>query len=409
MFCRLLPTTIGRLRPCAAAIKTKGPSGAIGGVMLLFFYLCVLNNIVCDAHAYTVMFFLYFLVHRSAAKGPAALTQGQVKASAIANFLGAILVSLFILGFLLWVSAGTLFYVVAAIICILCCIFPVAKQSINVCRVYRDINMDVAYAEANRDQFMDEREVDREGDEGGSDGEVELVDAEQPGTSEKNAVTFDEEVLDAAEKPMGAKMKEMEQTLFQLWETTRVTQPHPWVCYLGLCCELIFLFLWPVTNLFVAGNNNVGFVYVIVSVFSFLRHYFDPSCILAELGCMNNIEVQRQTDAPSKKKGLERMFTRRSLIGPDKTLVMKARLSEIIGDITRSSSVGRWMWVFGVWIFICFLLFLSAVQSDGEYMERFLPGILMCGCMLLILSYAPTLRPLFRCAAIGKASNSSGR
>jgi len=311
----------------------------------------------------------------SAAKGPSALTPGQVMATVVGNLVGAVLVTLFVIGLLLWVQAGTLFYVIAALICVVCCIFPVARSSVRMYKVYRDINNDIAYAEANYEEYLDEQELlaseedtgDRVTDEGlgGSDGEEKEDDTEKPEASEKGTgVRFDEE---ASKNIMESrnKIKEKEQTtMFQLWETVRITQPRPWVSYLGIVCEFAFLLLWPVITLFTGKNYNIAAIFLIFAIFSFLRVYFDASTLLAELGCLDNIEVQKDSHLPSQKRGLQRMFTRRSLVGPDKTLVKKARMSEIIGDITRSTSVGRWMWVFGLLIFVCFLLFVSALGSD---------------------------------------------
>lgn len=310
---------------------------------------------------------------KSAAKGPAALTPGQVKATVVGNLVGAVLVTLFVIGLMLWVKAGTLFYIIAALVCVICCIFPVARQSVRLYRAYRDINDDIAYAEANYDEYMDEEElVPNEEDAGDrvinkSDDEENADDAEKSEASEKGiGVRFDEEVVKNAMKASDKKKEKEQTTMFQLWETVRVTQPRPWFSYLGIVCEFAFLFLWPVITLFAGKNYNIAAIFLIFAIFNFLRVYFDASTLLAELGCLDNIEVQNDSNLPSQKRGLQRMFTRKSLIGPDKTLVRKARMSEIIGDVTRSTSVGRWMWVFGLLIFLCFLMFLSAVGSDGK-------------------------------------------
>lgn len=273
------------------------------------------------------------------AKGPSALTRGQVMSSVVCNIVGTALTSLFVIGVLVWVNAGTLFYAVAAIICCLCCLWPMVRSSAAMVKMYSDINEEDA-ALLDEEAFADEEDV---GDTAAGE--------------------------EGAEKEEGAEddgEKKEKRTMFQLYETTRVTQPKAWVCQLGVLLQFVFFFLWPLCTLFISGNFPVGVVFLIVAIFSFLRKYFDPAAILSELGSMNDIDVEKEPGEQGK-----RMYPFAGFLkGPDKTLVLKARLADIVGNITRSSSVGRWMWFFGTLVVLVFLLFLQAVQSDDGLGER---------------------------------------
>ncbi|OEU08431.1 hypothetical protein FRACYDRAFT_212694 [Fragilariopsis cylindrus CCMP1102] len=115
--------------------------------------------------------------------------------------------------------------------------------------------------------------------------------------------------------------------------------------------SFFFLFLWPLSTLFLVGNNPVGGVFLIVSIFSFLRKYFDAAAILCELGL------------PFFKKYS-------SLKGRDKTLVLKSRLADVVGNISRSGSVVRWMYLFSFLVLLTFVMFLGAISQDDGLGDR---------------------------------------
>lgn len=107
---------------------------------------------------------------------------------------------------------------------------------------------------------------------------------------------------------------------------------------------------------------------MIISVFSFIRKYFDAAAILCELGSMNDIDIEKE---PGKKSMTLPIFKKYlTLKGGDKTLVLKSRLADVVGNISRSGSVVRWMYFFGFLVLLTFVGFLGAISQDDGLSNR---------------------------------------
>lgn len=274
------------------------------------------------------------------AKGPSALTRDQITSSFVCSILGTVTIILAVISFLVWLSTGTASYIVVGILCVVCCLIPLIRSNNAVVQLYTDINTE---------------DLIEEGDEA-------MVDEVKFGGDVNT-----EEDVDVQRASNGEEVTE-KTTMFRLWETSRVAEPKVWVCYTGMLLEFLFLFLLPIITLFRTGNNPIGVVFLIISVFSFLRKYFDAAAILCELGSMNNIDIE-------KEPGQERRahcFTKElhTLQGENNTLVLKARLADIVGNISRSGSVARWMWFFGTLVFFTYILYDAALASDDGLGER---------------------------------------
>lgn len=269
----------------------------------------------------------------AAAKGPSALRDSQMKSSVACNVVGSILVLLLVVGALVWMDVGAAVYAVVAIFCVLCCVYPMARSSWAMYSMHREIN-------------LDGEGFDGSGKAGAGDG---FGDEEDP----------------IAEPSSMAKNKEKKErtTMFQVWETVKVTEPKAWYCWTRLVLEVAFLFFWPLGSIFASGNNRVGGVFIAVGILSFLRIYFDASAVLCEIGSMDDAEIGDDDDVDA------RPWWNKSILGRDvskdeRALVAKARLSEIVGKITKSSVVHRWIWAFAVLVLLVFIVFMMAVGSD---------------------------------------------
>jgi hypothetical protein len=82
---------------------------------------------------------------------------------------------------------------------------------------------------------------------------------------------------------------------------------------------------------------------------------------------LNAINIERE---PGKPKEGGCLAHRETFKGVDKTLMLKARLSDIVGSISKSGSVKRWMYFFGVLAFAFLYLFMAATSSDDGLGER---------------------------------------
>jgi lipase ATG15 len=280
------------------------------------------------------------------ARGPSALSTDQVMASFICNIIGTIFIIIFFIGILVWMSTGTKSYILVAFIGFFCCLLPMIRSNNAMLKLYTDINKDDSIRLVEDEDEINVNELVSGGD----------------------VTTTGEEGVDV-QTPISSREKQAEKmTMFRLWEIVRITKPKVWVCYTGLLLEFFFLFLWPVATLFNVGNNPIAGVFLIISLFSFLRKYFDAAAILCELGSMDDIDIEKEPGKESK--GLPFFKKYSSLKGRDKTLVLKSRLADVVGNISRSGSVVRWMYLFGFLVLLTFVMFLGAISQDDGLGER---------------------------------------
>eukprot|EP00804_Cyclotella_cryptica_P008105 CCRYP_004599-RA/>CCRYP_004599-RA protein AED:0.04 eAED:0.04 QI:305/1/1/1/1/1/9/380/1018 len=172
------------------------------------------------------------------ANGPHALTPIQVKYSVLCTVLSSVLVTLLVIGFLVWMEQGAGVYVIVGVAAVICIIYPLSKSSYELQQMYDSVNQRELQGYSRRD-----------------------VNTPATGT-----------------------------TLFQVWETVRTTQPKEWYCYARAILEIFFLFLWPFIALLVLRNYPVAWVFLIIGFFSFMWRYFDASAVLSEYGTMSKIK-----------------------------------------------------------------------------------------------------------------------
>lgn len=268
------------------------------------------------------------------AKGPSAVTRQQIFSSFACTIAGSLIIVLFIISFLVWFQTGVTTYVLFGISAIVCCAVPLVRGQMAVIQLYTDMN---------KEDLIEE-------------GGEALENGKNTG--------IDEDVGDqtATECRNGEEEDCKEVSLYRVWETSRITQPKVWVCYTGILLEFFFLFVLPVSTLFGTRNRAIGIIFVIVAFFSFMRKYFDGAAIISELGSISEINIEH-------KPGKERNESS-PLMGEEKTLVLKARLAEIIGNVSRSDAVNRWMIFFGVLLLFVSALFVSATNATDGLGDR---------------------------------------
>lgn len=264
------------------------------------------------------------------AKGPSALTNSQVLSSSVCNIVGTFIIIVTAISFLYWISTGLVSYIIVGIMCFICCLVPLFRANKAVVQLYLDIN--------KRDYYDLLFQEEGSGDDD-NDAEVQQTD--------------------------GKKLKD-NTTVFQLWETSRVTQPKAWVCYTGMILELELLFVFPMVTLFAYGNYPIGITFTVVALISFVRKYFDAAAILCGLGSLDTYDIE--TDPGERKKLPFNMRSKHS--GSDKTLVEKSRVADVVGYISRSDSVYRWMCFFSGLVLGIFFLCTSASATDDGLGER---------------------------------------
>ena len=179
------------------------------------------------------------------ARGPSALTLTQIKNSVVCTILGIILMTLLLIGFLVWMEVGIVSYVVVAVISLICCVWPLCRNSQEIIQMYESVQQ-----EDVNDSFVTQ-----------DDSEINL---------------------------------------FHVWETERLTQPKERYCYVRIVIELVIFFLWPFISMLVKRNYPVAIIFFVLGGFTFLWRYFDASAVLSEIGSLTNVaETYFADDPPS--------------------------------------------------------------------------------------------------------------
>jgi len=143
-----------------------------------------------------------------------------------------------------------------------------------------------------------------------------------------------------------------DETLFQVIETLRVSRPRRWYLYTMTALEIVFFFIFPLIILFVFDNTRVGYIFIILGMLTFFLKFFDAGSVLTEIGSLSTITFGSDSSVFQSVKGT-------------RELRRKARLSAIVGEIQRSSSIGSWMCVFGGELLVVFIMVLMAHQQQG--------------------------------------------
>jgi lipase ATG15 len=267
-----------------------------------------------------------------AVKGPSALLPAQITSNLICAIVGILLVAGLILGVLVWMEQATVVVIVVAVIIGLCCVGPVVRSSIELYKTHEAVRT-AAGIEENDNEDDDDKE-------------------------------------DAA--------------LYQVSETITITKPRAWYCWTRLMLEVAFLFIWPTATLFGSQNPLLGILFLVLALFSSLRIYFDATWILSELGSIDGVDIlmNENDDAESPKETspaapvgyMSSVYhnVKASLMDHNRdknnkihrALLAKARTSEVIGKVSRSRSVARWMWIYGVFAFAALILMLQASEQD---------------------------------------------
>jgi hypothetical protein len=157
------------------------------------------------------------------------------------------------------------------------------------------------------------------------------------------------------------EMVDSDETVYKIWQTYTVSKPKEWYCWLRLGLDIILLFLYPLISMFVAGAYKNATTFLVLGFFSFMRIYFDASWILSELGSISNVDLVAEDKVENVMGGLAGESTK------NRDLFRRARASEVMGKITRSRALGRWMWIFGLFALLVFGMLLQSQDVSGEW------------------------------------------
>jgi hypothetical protein len=221
------------------------------------------------------------------ANGPYALTSEQIKYSGLCTVLSSTLMTLVLIGFLVWMQLGSGAYLIVGVLAVVCIIYPIGRQSYELHKMYESVNV-------------------------------------QPGYSRRSVT-----------QSTGT-------TLFQVWETVRITQPKPSYCIFRGVLEVCVLFLWPLIAMLVLQNWPVAIVFFIMGTFSLVWRYFDSTAVLTEYGTLSAV----------KDKKLDHS--------------KKYFFSTVGEDVINNKGRSIWSGLFIVLFLAVMFLFLSAQKSSDE-------------------------------------------
>ena len=163
--------------------------------------------------------------------GSSALSNEQMKYSVLCTFTGIIFATLLLIGFFVWLELGVAIYLLAAIIALLCCVYPLFWNSREMIKMYNQLKED------NIDEEDNERDT---------------------------------------------------ATMVNIWETAVITTPKTWLCYAFVLFEMVFFFLWPFISMILMQNYNVAAVFFVLGFFNFLSRFFDASAMLSKHGSISS-------------------------------------------------------------------------------------------------------------------------
>lgn len=163
--------------------------------------------------------------------GPSALSDEQMKFSIFCTFTSVILATLLLIGFMVWMELGVAIYLLAAILALLCCVYPLFRNSREMKKLYDQLKED------NYDEEDNEQEA---------------------------------------------------KTMMNVWEKVVISEPKPWLCYTFVVFEVVFFFIWPFITMLTNKNYPVAAVFFVLGFFSFLYRFFDAAAVLAKYGSISD-------------------------------------------------------------------------------------------------------------------------
>jgi hypothetical protein len=253
--------------------------------------------------------------------GPSKLTRPQMRSSLICAFIGYALIILVISSFLVWLDIGGAFVLIACIL-ILLIAWPSIGNTWRIARISRDVlEIRTELTTEQKNDTVKDRPQDPDVEE--MEGMVE--DTPPPDEANTNA--------------------EMEsEGMFYVWDHYRITRPSENFCWIMFALEIGLLFVWPFIGLLVAENWAIASLFFVIAFISGIRYFFNAAIALEEVGSLDY--VKGKTEGVRWKK--------------------RARINDIVGNITRGRSMNAWTTVLMVFIFVFLALFLGAVATNSE-------------------------------------------
>ncbi|KAG7374006.1 lipase class 3 [Nitzschia inconspicua] len=133
--------------------------------------------------------------------------------------------------------------------------------------------------------------------------------------------------------------------VYQSYETYRVSRPRKAFRIMLFLTGAGLFFVWPVATLIKIGNFHLLGLFILLGIWSFFRYYLDPCCLLQDLGTFD-------VSTTLKEKESWRV---------------KARVSTIMLNVTRSPGTRIWMWSFFFFIVVALIFSIGSISYQSSY------------------------------------------
>jgi len=261
--------------------------------------------------------------------GPSALTPEQFKSSFACAILGGLLSTIVPLGLLFWMGYGAGLIVVVLVIITLCCL-PTYCSTWHIRNQYKKL--------INSAEERKRRE------------EKKRMMYENAGQRSK--------MLLKNRRKKAAPSAIASEAVYQVVESYHISRPSRTFCYAVFFAEVCFFFLWPLILLFVAGNWQMGILFLCIGFFSLVRHYLNASVILQELGNFAALGSKNVFGVNlTSKRDMDSVM--------DKEWKAKSRLSAIISNVSRGKARVVFTWIFGIFVLVVLGLFFAAATHQN--------------------------------------------
>ena len=191
--------------------------------------------------------------------GPGALTKGQMQSSVVCSILGMVVFFLLILSALVWMH-----FKVAVIIgvMVICAVFsiPLWKDLRRLVKVTTRV-----FAARNEEKNRHESST---------------KETTPPETLEPTTVR-------ALSRRQSQISDEPNEGLFLVAQQERVTKASELLCWVGLCFEVFFFFIYPLIVLLLVRNFQLTVLFIVVAGVSGIRYYVSLLTIVEETGQMS--------------------------------------------------------------------------------------------------------------------------
>ena len=253
--------------------------------------------------------------------GPAAVTLGQKRSSLAFSVIAHIVVLLLFISLSVWLDASVAIIIVGAGLITLTWI-PSIKAGIKTSSLYSAVT----------NRRKDTKRVD------------------------SRKLRNEEEVMNQSE------------TIYQVFERSRVSIPCDGICWSLFVVEVSLLFFLPLVIFFYVGNIPVAVLFLVVSGCSGIRRFLNPTVILKEMGSFNHLTQGLWVD--EAEGGGNRASAEAQMKRLREDWVPKSRATKILGNISNGGSLRLWRFIFWALTLVAAAVAVSGIVSSGKASEQ---------------------------------------